>query len=192
MSTRLTAMDIEKQEFARKMRGLDPDEVQMFLRAVAEEIERLNLENATLREVTFTATPAQHSSGRWINDQNHTLWASWAIGTPTHKLFFAGDTGYFAGFKEIGQKLGPFTVALMPIGGYAGWGPHHPNHINPEEAVQAFEDLRASILVPMHWGTFDLNREPFHEPPDRLLKEALRRGIEERVALLSPGQEIGW
>ena len=149
-------------------------------------------ENATLREVTFTATPAQHSSGRWINDQNHTLWASWAIGTPKHKLFFAGDTGYFAGFKEIGQKLGPFTVALMPIGGYAGWGPHHPNHINPEEAVQAFEDLRASVLVPMHWGTFDLNREPFHEPPDRLLKEALRRGIEERVALLSPGQEIGW
>jgi N-acyl-phosphatidylethanolamine-hydrolysing phospholipase D len=147
---------------------------------------------ATLRGVTFTATPAQHSSGRWLSDQNHRLWASWVIAAPQHRLYFAGDTGYFAGFKEIGAKLGPFQVALLPIGGYGGWGAHHPNHINPEEAVQAFEDLRASVLVPMHWGTFDLNREPFREPPDRLLKEALRRGIEERVALLSPGQEIGW
>jgi len=147
---------------------------------------------ASLRGVTFTATPAQHSSGRWLNDQNHRLWASWVIGTPQRRLYFAGDTGYFAGFKEIGAKLGPFQAALLPIGGYGGWDTHHPNHINPEEAVQAFEDLRASVLVPMHWGTFDLNREPFREPPDRLLKEALRRGIEERVALLSPGQEIGW
>jgi N-acyl-phosphatidylethanolamine-hydrolysing phospholipase D len=147
---------------------------------------------ATLRGVTFTATPAQHSSGRWLRDQNLRLWASWAIGAGTQRLYFAGDTGYFGGFKEIGKKLGPFELALMPIGGYAGWGDHHPNHINPEEAVQAFEDLRARYLVPMHWGTFDLNREPFREPPDRLLKEALRRGLEERVALLSPGQEIGW
>ena len=149
-------------------------------------------QGATLREVTFTATPAQHSSGRWLNDQNHRLWASWVVAAPKHKLYFAGDTGYFAGFKEIGRQLGPFEVALLPIGGYAGWGDHHPNHINPEEAVRAFEDLRAAVLVPMHWGTFDMNREPFHEPPDRLRKEARRRGIEERVSLLSPGQEIGW
>jgi N-acyl-phosphatidylethanolamine-hydrolysing phospholipase D len=148
---------------------------------------------ATLRGVTFTAAPAQHSSGRSLRDQNLRLWSSWVVAAaPAHRLFFAGDTGYFAGFKEIGAKLGPFQLALMPIGGYTGWGAHHPNHINPEEAVQAFEDLRAQYLVPMHWGTFDLNREPFREPPDRLLKEALRRGIEERVALLSPGQEIGW
>lgn len=147
---------------------------------------------ATLRGVTFTAAPAQHSSGRSLRDQNLRLWSSWVVAAPAHRLFFAGDTGYFSGFKEIGAKLGPFQLALMPIGGYAGWGAHHPNHINPEEAVQAFEDVGAQYLVPMHWGTFDLNREPFREPPDRLLKEALRRGIEERVALLSPGQEIGW
>jgi N-acyl-phosphatidylethanolamine-hydrolysing phospholipase D len=147
---------------------------------------------ATLRGVTFTATPAQHSSGRTLRDQNLRLWSSWVIATPTHRLFFAGDTGYFSGFKDVGAKLGPFQLALMPIGGYAGWGAHHPNHINPEEAVQAFEDLHAQYLVPMHWGTFELNREPFHEPPERLLKEALRLGLEERMALLSPGQEIGW
>ena len=148
--------------------------------------------SATLRTVTFTATPAQHSSGRGLGDQNLRLWSSWVIAGPGHRLFFAGDTGYFGGFKQIGAKLGPFQVALLPIGGYAGWGAHHPNHICPEEAVQAFEDVRADFLVPMHWGTFALNREPFHEPPDRLLKEALRRGLEEHVAILSPGQEIGW
>jgi N-acyl-phosphatidylethanolamine-hydrolysing phospholipase D len=147
---------------------------------------------STLRGVTFTATPAQHSSGRWLTDQNHRLWASWVMGTPTQRLFFGGDTGYFPGFKEIGERLGPFQAALLPIGGYAGWGKHHPNHICPEEAVQAFEDLRAARLVPMHWGTFDLNREPFHEPPDRLLGEARRRGIEKQVSLMKPGQEIGW
>jgi N-acyl-phosphatidylethanolamine-hydrolysing phospholipase D len=148
--------------------------------------------SATLRTVTFTATPAQHSSGRWLHDQNRRLWSSWVVAAPGHRLFFGGDTGYFEGFKEIGTKLGPFQVALLPIGGYGGWDKHHPNHICPEEAVQAFEDLRADFLVPMHWGTFDLNREPFNEPPTRLLKEALQRGLEEHVALLSPGQEIRW
>jgi N-acyl-phosphatidylethanolamine-hydrolysing phospholipase D len=149
-------------------------------------------QSATLRGVTFELTPAQHSSGRWLRDQNLRLWGSWVIAASGHRLFFAGDSGYFTGFKEIGDRLGPFQVAMLPIGGCEGWGAHHPNHLNPEEAVHAFEDLHADLLVPMHWGTFDLNREPFREPPDRLLKEALRRGLEEHVAVLSPGQEIGW
>jgi N-acyl-phosphatidylethanolamine-hydrolysing phospholipase D len=147
---------------------------------------------ATWEGVTFTATPAQHSSGRWLTDQNDRLWASWVIGARDQRLYFAGDTGYFAGFKQIGARLGPFEAALLPIGGYTGWGDHHPNHINPEEAVRAFEDLGAVFLVPMHWATFELNREPYREPPDRLRKEAHRRGIEARVRLLRPGQEIGW
>jgi len=149
-------------------------------------------ESGTVRTVTFTATPAQHSSGRWLHDQNQRLWSSWAITAPTRRIYFAGDTGYFSGFKDIGSKLGPFQIALLPIGGYEGWGDLHPNHICPEQAVQAFEDLGADRLVPMHWGTFDLNREPYHEPPDRLRKEALRRGLAEHLAILMPGQEIGW
>ena len=147
---------------------------------------------ASFRGVTFTATPAQHSSGRWLHDQNERLWSSWAIGTRAQRLFFAGDTGYFDGFAEIGTRLGPFRLALMPIGGYSGWDQHHPNDLNPEEAVRAFEDLGASYLVPMHWGTFDLNTEPSREPPTRMFEEALRRGVEERMAVLSPGQEIRW
>jgi L-ascorbate metabolism protein UlaG (beta-lactamase superfamily) len=64
--------------------------------------------------------------------------------------------------------------------------------VNPEEAVQLYEDVRGRLLVPMHWGTFELNREPFLEPPGRLLREAQHRGLEEEVAVLSPGQTIPW
>jgi L-ascorbate metabolism protein UlaG (beta-lactamase superfamily) len=108
------------------------------------------------------------------------------------RLFFGGDTGYTPALAEIGRRLGPFDVAALPIGGYSAFNAKHPNHVNPEEAMQLFDDLHGRLLVPMHWGTFDMNREPFREPPTRLLAEALRRGEEERVALLSQGQSIDW
>jgi N-acyl-phosphatidylethanolamine-hydrolysing phospholipase D len=144
--------------------------------------------------VTLTCTPAQHSSGRSITltDQNRRLWSSWTITSAHHRFFFGGDTGYFPGFAEIGRRLGPFDVAALPIGGYSDYHRHHPNHVSPEESVQALQDLGARLLVPMHWGTFELNREPYREPPDRLLREAQRRGLEETVAVLSPGQTIRW
>jgi N-acyl-phosphatidylethanolamine-hydrolysing phospholipase D len=149
---------------------------------------------ATYRGITFTCTPAQHSSGRSITlaDQSLRLWSSWVIAGGDKSFFFAGDTGYYAGLAEIGRRLGPFDLAAVPIGGYSDYRVHHPNHLNPEEAVQAFEDVRADVMVPMHWGTFELNREPFQEPPGRVMSEALRRGLEERIALMSPGQTIAW
>jgi N-acyl-phosphatidylethanolamine-hydrolysing phospholipase D len=127
-----------------------------------------------------------------LNDQNRRLWASWVLASDTRRFYFGGDTGYFAGFREIGRRLGPFDVAALPIGGYSDYPHHHPNHVSPEESVRAFEDLRGHLLVPMHWGTFELNREPFGEPPDRLRRAAQRRGLEESIAVLSPGQTIRW
>jgi N-acyl-phosphatidylethanolamine-hydrolysing phospholipase D len=144
------------------------------------------------RGVRFVCTPAQHSSGRGLTDQNLTLWSSWVIAGRARRLFFAGDTGYFSGGKEIGQRFGPFDVAAIPIGGYSAYDRRHPNHVNPEEAVQLFEDVNARLMVPMHWGTFELNREPFQEPPQRLMREAVRLGLEEHIALLGPGQSIHW
>jgi L-ascorbate metabolism protein UlaG (beta-lactamase superfamily) len=159
----------------------------------ADEIVELDWwQSRTLRGVTFTATPAQHSTGRTLTDHDRRLWSSWVVKGRTRTLFFGGDTGYDARMKSIAERLGPIDVAALPIGGYSAYDRQHPNHLNPEEAVQLFEDLHARLLVPMHWGTFKLNREPFREPPDRLLKEALRRGDEEEVALLSPGETIGW
>lgn len=148
-------------------------------------------QTAAFRGLTIACTPAQHSSGRSLHDQNRRLWSSWSVLGRQRRFFFAGDTGYYPGFQEIGGRFGPFDVAAIPIGGYGDWD-SHPNHVNPEEAVQLFEDVRGRLLVPMHWGTFALNRESFREPPARLFREALRRGLEERIALLAPGETIHW
>jgi N-acyl-phosphatidylethanolamine-hydrolysing phospholipase D len=144
------------------------------------------------RGLTFVATPAQHGSGRSLTDQNLRLWTSWAVLGPRRRFFFAGDTGYTPAMAEIGRRLGPFDAAAIPIGGYSAFTARHPNHVSPEEGVQLFEDVRGRLLVPMHWGTFALNREPYGEPPARLVAEALRRGLAERVALLSQGQTLHW
>lgn len=140
-------------------------------------------ESAGAGGLTFVCTPVQHSSGRTLLDQNQRLWSSWVVVGETKRLFFAGDTGYFAGFKDIGERLGPFDLAAVPIGGYSAYARRHPNHVNPEEAVQAFEDVRGQLLMPMHWVA---------EPPDRLLREARRRGLEARMKVLDPGETLHW
>jgi N-acyl-phosphatidylethanolamine-hydrolysing phospholipase D len=149
-------------------------------------------QRAPFRGLTITCTPAQHSSGRGLRDQNLRLWSSWVVTGHGKRFYFAGDTGYTKLLAEIGRRLGPFDLAAIPIGGYSAWDERHPNHVNPEEAVRLFEDVGGRLLVPIHFGTFDMNREPFAEPPGRLLKAALAVGLEERMALLSPGQSIHW
>ena len=161
-------------------------------RGIDDVVELDWWQSASFGGLEIHCTPAQHSSGRTLTDQNLRLWSSWVVLGRDRRLYFAGDTGYYAGLAEIGQRLGPFDLALIPIGGYKDFARHHPNHVNPEEAVQLFEDVDGQLMVPMHWGTFVLNREPAHEPPTRLLAEALRRGIEERIAVLSPGQTVPW
>jgi N-acyl-phosphatidylethanolamine-hydrolysing phospholipase D len=166
-----------------------------FVDAGIEDVVELDWwQSRRVGALTLTCTPAQHSSGRSVTlaDQNRRLWSSWVIASAQHRFYFAGDTGYFGGFAEIGRRLGPFDVAALPIGGYSDYREHHPNHVSPEETVKAFDDLGARLLVPMHWGTFELNRESYREPPDRLLRAAQREGLEDFVAVLSPGQTIRW
>jgi N-acyl-phosphatidylethanolamine-hydrolysing phospholipase D len=167
--------------------------VKAFLAAygVQDVVELDWWESAPLRELTFILTPAQHSSGRGLRDQNLRLWGSWVITAPNKRVFFGGDSGYFKGFKEIGERFGPFDLVMLPIGGYSAWE-QHPNHLNPEDAVQALEDVRGRLMVPMHFATFTFNREPFRVPPDRLLAEARRRGLADRIALLTQGQTVPW
>jgi N-acyl-phosphatidylethanolamine-hydrolysing phospholipase D len=161
-------------------------------RGIDDVVELDWWQSASFAGLEIHCTPAQHSSGRTLADQNLRLWSSWVVRGRERRLYFAGDTGYSPGLGEIGRRLGPFDLALIPIGGYKDHPQHHPNHVNPEEAVQLFEDVGGRLMVPMHWGTFVLNREPAHEPPARLMAEALRRGIDERMAVLSPGQTIHW
>ena len=123
----------------------------------------------------IAATPAQHFSGRGINDRNKTLWASWVIQTPFHNLFFSGDSGYFGGFKQIGEKYGPFDMTFIECGAYGeGW----PKvHMFPEQTVQAHLDLKGDVLHPIHWGTFNLALHPWYEPMERLTAAAHSKNV---------------
>jgi len=121
-------------------------------------------------ELRVAATPAQHFSGRGLTDRNQTLWASWVIKTFSHNVFFSGDSGYFGGFKQIGDKYGPFDMTFIECGAYGeGW----PKvHMFPEQTVQAHLDLKGDVLHPIHWGTFNLALHPWYEPMERLTAAA--------------------
>ncbi len=123
-------------------------------------------EKESIGPFQFTATPARHFSGRYLTRDN-TLWASWVIEIGDKKIYFGGDSGIFDGFKEIGEKLGPFDLSLMPIGAYHDlW---HDIHLNPEEAVEAFEMVDGGQFLPIHWGTFDLAPHSWYDPMERLV-----------------------
>jgi N-acyl-phosphatidylethanolamine-hydrolysing phospholipase D len=145
------------------------------------------------RGVRFVCTPAQHFSQRTLWDANERLWASWAVVSAKRRLYFSGDTGYFTGFKEAGQRLGPFDVAAIAIGAYLPPEIMKAVHLTPEEAVQTFIDLDARVLLGMHWGTFDLAEEPLDEPPRRMLAEVHRRGIDPaRAWIFKLGETRAW
>ena len=104
------------------------------------------------------------------------------------RVYHSGDTAYFEGFKEIGRRLRP-DVALLPIGAYFP-DSYRAVHTSPEEAVRGFVETGAGLMVPMHFGTFRLGREPMDEPVERLRLEALRLGIEKRVRVLAEGETL--
>lgn len=150
-------------------------------------------DSVELAGVKIHCVPVQHFSGRWLDDQGHRLWAGFVVEGPTTRFFHAGDTGYFDGFREIGERFGPIDIAALPIGAYAPDAMMRFVHMTPEEAVQAAEDLGAKSIVPMHWGTFELTDEPLSEPPRRFLAEVHRRGMSRKQAwVLDVGETRLW
>jgi N-acyl-phosphatidylethanolamine-hydrolysing phospholipase D len=121
--------------------------------------------------------PARHFSGRGLFDRNRRLWAGFVVEGASRRFYHAGDTASFAGFEEIGRRVGRIDLAAMPIGAYEPRAMMRHVHVTPEEAVQAALDVRAAATLGMHWGTFDLADEPLDEPPRRFLAEAARRGL---------------
>ncbi|MEM7411322.1 MAG: MBL fold metallo-hydrolase [Myxococcota bacterium] len=117
--------------------------------------------------VRIHCLPAKHWSKRGLTDDLETLWASWAVTGAERRFYFAGDTGYFEGFRRIAEVFGGFDLAAVPIGAYDPRAMMAPSHLNPEEAVRAAVDLKAARAVGMHFGTFDLSDEPLDEPPRR-------------------------
>jgi L-ascorbate metabolism protein UlaG (beta-lactamase superfamily) len=116
--------------------------------------------------VTFV--PARHWSRRTPWDTNRSWWGGYVLEVAGTRLYHAGDTGFFSGFSEIGRRFPGIRAAMLPIGSYSPAWFMEPNHMNPEQAGQAFLDLGAETLVPMHWGTFQLTDEALAEPPARL------------------------
>ncbi len=148
--------------------GLSP----WFKRRRCHTVTELDWWNAVeLDGMRITATPAQHWSKRSVHDTNATHWCSFVVEVGNFRFFFAGDSGYYEGFKRIGEKLGPFHVAALPIGAYDPVGFMGEVHMTPEEAVRAYEDLRADEFVAIHHSTFQLTDEPPEEPPQRLNAE---------------------
>ncbi|MCI0546049.1 MAG: MBL fold metallo-hydrolase [Candidatus Rokubacteria bacterium] len=143
--------------------------------------------------VEVVCAPAQHWTQRSPFDTNRRLWASWIVLGAARRFYFSGDSGYHDGFREIGTRFGPFDLAALAIGAYLPPELMQRNHVTPEEAVQAFVDVRGQRLLGIHWGTFDLAEEPLGEPPGRMVREAGRRGIApDRTWLMKVGETRRW
>jgi L-ascorbate metabolism protein UlaG (beta-lactamase superfamily) len=140
-----------------------------------------------LGPLQISLTPCHHWGARFLADL-HRDFGGFVIASNGRTIFHCGDTAYFPGFKEIGNRFS-VDLALLPIGAYeAPTG--REVHMNPEEAVTAFLELRAKTLIPMHYGTFPLGFEPLHEPPQRLLAAARARGVEEKVLMMTEGKPV--
>ncbi len=125
--------------------------------------------------ITFTCAPAQHFSGQTATiAMQKTLWASWAVRTEAASVYFSGDSGYAGHFKEIGDRLGPFDLTFIDAGQYnERW---RQVHNLPPEVIDAFNDLRGDILVPIGWGMFTLALHDWYEPPVEISSRAVAIG----------------
>jgi L-ascorbate metabolism protein UlaG (beta-lactamase superfamily) len=140
-------------------------------------------ERATIAPgVEVVSTPSRHFNGRLVPFRTGSLWTSWSIIGPKHRVFFSGDTGMTEAFREIGKREGPFDAAMLEIGQYdASWG---DIHLGPNGALDAFAMLGAKLFVPIHWGTFNLAIHDWSDPPEETLREAEKR----RVPIVTPRQ----
>lgn len=127
------------------------------------------------RGCTITATPARHFSGRGIISRNQTLWSSFVIKSSRHNVFFGADSGWFPGFKDIGDEFGPFDITMLEVGAYGdGW----PDiHMGPGNATNAHLALGGKLMMPIHWGTFNLALHSWREPVQRTIAYAKEKNI---------------
>ncbi len=139
--------------------------------------------------VQLTAAPSQHFSGRSLTDRNSTLWASWVIQSGDQRIFYSGDSGYFPGFRQIGERFPGMDLALIENGAYDSYWP--AVHMSPEESIRAFQDLKAKTLFSVHNSTFDLAFHPWREPMDRLAQLAAQHRIDLATPVIGEVLTVG-
>ena len=180
-------------EHTRALRGATPEII--VPEGVDELVSHLGFQRVhtmrwwqqfTSANLRVVMTPSQHAGNRFFHD-DHRGYGGYVLQSGRHSLYHSGDTAYFSGFQEI-ARLRP-SVALLPIGAY------NPDlfrslHTTPEDALQAFLDLSAERMIPMHYGTFRLSMEPIEEPLSRLLDAARRARVADRVSPLSEGDTL--
>nr|WP_237536213.1 MBL fold metallo-hydrolase [Streptomyces sp. SID3343] len=145
-------------------------------------------ESTEVAGLTLTATPARHFCGRGLRNTPNTLWASWVVAGPEHRVYHSGDTGYFPGFADIGAAHGPFDATMVQIGAYSEDWPDI--HMTPAEGMRAHLDLQrgepTGVMMPIHWGTFTLAWHPWEEPAEDTVAAA--RLVRAEVAVPRPGE----
>jgi L-ascorbate metabolism protein UlaG (beta-lactamase superfamily) len=142
-------------------------------------------QDTSLNGIRFTATPARHFSGRGLGN-DRTLWAGWVLSGAARRVYYSGDTAMFEGFEQIGERLGPFDATMIEVGAYdALWA---DVHLGPEQAVQAHRAVRGRVMLPVHWGTFDLALHTWTEPAERVLAAA--RAANVTIVVPRPGESI--
>ncbi|MFJ5062350.1 MBL fold metallo-hydrolase [Streptomyces nigra] len=155
----------------------------------ADRLRELDWHETTkIGGLTLTATPARHFCGRGLRNTQHTLWASWVVASQEHRIYHSGDTGYFDGFKDIGAAHGPFDATMIQVGAYSDFWPDI--HMTPAQGVRTHLDLQkgvpGGVLLPIHWGTFNLAPHPWAEPGE-WMKDA-GDDVGQTVAFPRPGQ----
>ncbi|MGD1088752.1 MAG: MBL fold metallo-hydrolase [Verrucomicrobiota bacterium] len=150
-------------------------------------IELDHWESFSQKQWKVTFTPSKHWGARTLHDE-HRGYGGFILEHQGRKIYHAGDSAYFDGFREIGRKFSP-EIALLPIGAY------HPEsfrrvHMGPDEAVKAFKELGAKWLVPMHYGTFKLSFEDLDEPPRWLRQIAVEQNLTRQIKILVEGVPV--
>jgi N-acyl-phosphatidylethanolamine-hydrolysing phospholipase D len=143
-------------------------------------------QQSSIDGLRVTATPARHFSARGLRDRNKSLWGGFALEAGDRRAYFAGDTAYHPEFGEIGARCGPFDFVMIPIGAYDPRWFMKVVHVDPEEAVQIYQDVIAPhpgkplpLMLGIHWGTFRLTDEPMEEPPQRTAARWRTLGLDE-------------
>ena len=166
------------------IRWFAPLGVGAFLRqrGAREIVEQDWWQSSSIGRMEVACVPAQHFSGRTLGRRNQTLWCGWTLRTEEHGVFFAGDTALHPEFETIARRLGPFDLAILPIGAYEPRWFMGAVHMNPDDCMAAVAQMKPSqngarmIVTAGHWGTFKLTDEPMDEPPRRMRQDWLAAG----------------
>lgn len=155
----------------------------------AEELKWWETTQIGPAKITFL--PSKHGSQRGLLDMNLRLWGGFMIETPDIRIYHAGDSAYCDIFKIIATSFKKVDIALLPIGCYGPESSRTKDHMTPEQAVKAFLDIKAKIMIPMHWGTYQISDEPLDEPLHRLIKEWRRRQLnDQKLKIMAVGESM--